>query len=39
MRDINTVQKAVAVMANQLHKLGYSYPRHSRQHGNVLRIG
>ena len=24
MRDINTVRKAVAVMANQLHKLGYS---------------
>lgn len=24
MRDINTVRKAVATMANQLHKLGYS---------------
>ena len=24
MKDINTVRKAVATMANQLHKLGYS---------------
>ena len=24
MRDINTVRKAVATMANQLYKLGYS---------------
>ncbi len=27
MKDINTVRKAVATMANQLHKLGYSLSR------------